>query len=272
MKSIAVLMPCYNGMPYVEEAILSVINQTYKKWELFVYDDGSTDGSFEVVTHFSKLDSRIHVISSNSNRGIPAARNILLERVSDHFFAVAWLDSDDFARPGRLEVQLSYLLDNGLDVCGSSVTVVDEASKVLGVRKFPVDHDAILKKISRTNPFAQSTILIRRDAICLVGSYDFNLPRAQDYDYWFRLLDAGLRAGNIVEPLVCFRSHDLQGRTINDRLSISSSIRVRLRYIVRRRFFSFLGVYAIAIYCLVYFCPKNVRQKVSLWWSHFSRS
>ncbi len=108
MPRISVIMPMYNGLPYVSEAIESIINQTFQDWELLVVDDGSTDGSPEVVRGFAAKDSRIKLIPNNSGtKGEGPARNVGIDNARDEY--VAMMDADDISLPERLELQTAFM-------------------------------------------------------------------------------------------------------------------------------------------------------------------
>jgi glycosyltransferase involved in cell wall biosynthesis len=107
MTCISVVLPCYNRVDFLAKSVPSVLNQTYKDWELIVVDDGSSDGT---ATYTSEIkDSRVHYIRQE-NAGVAAARNagILASRGE----WIALLDSDDYWMPGKLEAQLDFHQQN----------------------------------------------------------------------------------------------------------------------------------------------------------------
>lgn len=112
---ISVIIPVFNSDLFLEEAIRSVISQTYTFWELLLIDDGSTDESGNICDKFSQIDSRIHVVHQN-NKGVSAARNTGLKNANGSY--ICFLDSDDYLYPDFLEVLLSSFCDNtSLAVC-----------------------------------------------------------------------------------------------------------------------------------------------------------
>lgn len=109
---VSIIMPCYNAARFIDEAIASVLAQTEASWELIVIDDGSTDGSAEIVRRFT--DPRIRLITQ-ANAGVSAARNAGLASSRGEF--VAFLDADDRMRPDRLQLPLTILAgDPSLDL------------------------------------------------------------------------------------------------------------------------------------------------------------
>lgn len=109
--SVSIILPTYNSDAFITETIDSVINQTHKKFELIIIDDCSTDGTNNIIKNYSKIDSRIKIISLDKNNGRPAApRNIGIRR--SIYNLIAFIDSDDIWHPQKLEKQLEVIQKN----------------------------------------------------------------------------------------------------------------------------------------------------------------
>ena len=132
-------MPVHNSERYIEDAIRSVISQTYENWELLVIDDASTDASKSIAMKIAETDSRIKVFSNPTPTGYPATpRNMAIEMAKGRY--IAFLDSDDVWLPNKLEHQLPYFnKSNRIGVVFSSYEKVDEkltrASRVVKAGK-----------------------------------------------------------------------------------------------------------------------------------------
>lgn len=107
---VSIIMPNYNSEKYLEEAIKSVINQTYKNWELVIADDCSTDRSVEVIKQFN--DERIKLLSTGKNAGAAVARNKAIDNAKGKW--IAFLDSDDLWNPEKLEKQLAFMTNKNV--------------------------------------------------------------------------------------------------------------------------------------------------------------
>lgn len=103
---VSVIVPVYNVAPYLEDALNSVLDQTYEHLEIIIIDDGSTDGSGEICDEYRKRDNRIHVVHQE-NKGLSAARNAGLDHMSGAF--VAFLDLDDLYHPEFIRTTLQAL-------------------------------------------------------------------------------------------------------------------------------------------------------------------
>ena len=112
LKKVSIIIPVYNMKDYLEEAIESVISQTYKNIEIIIIDDGSNDGSEKICDDYSRLDSRIKVIHQE-NKGLSAARNKGLEIMTGDY--VAYLDPDDVYHPKMIEMLHDKMINEDVD-------------------------------------------------------------------------------------------------------------------------------------------------------------
>ena len=246
---VSVVMPNFDGARHIEESIQSIINQSYKNWELVICDDGSTDNSWEIIERLAKNDERISIYKNKTNLGNPKNRNKLLSLVSVDTVYIAVLDSDDVALPHRLQSQIKFLEDNQeVGLVGSAITIIDEHSKDQGIRTYPTTHKDISKKIMMFDPFAQPAVMVRSAALKQVGLYDENLARCQDYDLFTRFIKKGIKTANLSEPLTKFRIHSNQGKYQNIRKAFKYSFIVRNRYLFSKQFFSLQGFFMWGVY------------------------
>ncbi len=246
---VSVVMPNFNGMPHVTTSVQSIINQTYPHWELIICDDGSTDTSYEALTDFAKQNPQVHVYKNEKNLGNPQTRNRLFSLVSSDAKYIAVLDSDDLAEPTRLETQVRFLENNSdISLVGTAVTIINENGEAQGLRTYPETHREILKKIMVFDPFAQPSVLMRKSSLMLVGLYDEELARCQDYDLFIRFVKAGFTTANLKEPLTKFRIHSNQGKYQNIRKAFMHSFKVRSRYLFSKQFFTLPGFFMWGIY------------------------
>ncbi|NJC25883.1 glycosyltransferase family 2 protein [Neolewinella antarctica] len=180
---ISVVMPMYNGEPYVVAAIESVLQQTFADWELLVIDDGSADGGPALVRNtFS--DPRIRLLANDGNQGVAYTRNAGIAASRGEF--LAWLDCDDLITPDRLETQLSYLSDHPeLGACGSWIQLFGAGKETTGR---PPESPAVLRAFLLFTPIIpNATVMLRVELVRKFGlEYDITLPVAEDYDFVLR--------------------------------------------------------------------------------------
>jgi len=136
--TISVLMPVYNREQFLERAVNSILEQAYTNWKLFIYDDGSSDKTTDIIAKLIYQDSRIYAIYGGHNKGVAFARNRLLEHCPTKY--ACWLDSDDTIHPQRIEKQVA-VINNNLVFCGWENFQKKQKGTTLGFATlmFPVD-------------------------------------------------------------------------------------------------------------------------------------
>lgn len=200
---VTVLMSVYNGLPYLPEAIDSILQQTFQDFQFLIVDDASTDGTGEILAEYSRRDPRIQILTNEQNRGLGYSLARGVEAATTPW--IARLDADDIAVPNRLELQMGYITQNSdLDILGGYALIINSSKQVVDERKVPICHEEITRLIW-TNPFLHSTVMFRREAIARVGSYSGRVRKRQDYELWFRCAAAGLKFANLPIPLIYYR-------------------------------------------------------------------
>ncbi len=185
--AISVVMPVFNASRHLDDAVRSILAQTFTQFELIAVDDGSADDSLAIVRRLAALDGRVRVIELG-RRGIVAALNRGIGESSGAF--IARMDSDDIARPDRLARQLSFLLARPqIAAVGSAYDVIDDSGAIVKTIEPPTDPDQIAATLQRTNCVAHPTAMIRRSALGDVMPYRSAYRLAEDYDLWLRLAE-----------------------------------------------------------------------------------
>lgn len=200
---VTVFIPAHDREAFVGAAIDSVLAQTWRDLECLVIDDGSRDGTRDVVR--ARADPRVRLIENGENRGIPRTRNRGIDEARGEYLAI--LDSDDLARPHRIERQVAFLDTHpAVAGVGSWARVVDSEGRPLRLQKCPTTSPGL----AFTNMFRcaprQSTLMFRREVL-LRQRYREDCPVSQDLELFGRLArHEGLAA--IPEDLVLLRQHD----------------------------------------------------------------
>ena len=203
---VTVLMSVYNGMPYIEDAIESILRQTFTDFKFLIFDDASTDGTGDLLATYAIKDRRIQVIANDRNCGLGAnlARGVDMAETP----WIARMDADDLALSNRLELQLNYVFSHPhVSILGGYAIDINSQGQIVSERKVPLAHHQI-KKLVWTNPFIHGTVMFNRESILKVGSYSGKLAKRQDYELWFRCAKAGLEFANLPTPLIHYRFTD----------------------------------------------------------------
>src|SRR5437764_4747886 len=203
---ISVILPVYNGVPYLAEAVRSIQNQTLSDFELLAIDDGSTDGSASYLQQAVRCDSRISVIA-NPKKGLVEALNLGLELARGKF--IARMDADDVSAAIRFKRQIDFLnASPSIAVVGSAITLINGAGRAIGAIDFPTEPAHVDAALERMDcPVAHASVMARRSVITSVGGYRETFRHAEDYDLWLRVGES-YRIGNLSERLMCYRRHD----------------------------------------------------------------
>jgi glycosyltransferase involved in cell wall biosynthesis len=205
---VSVVMPVYNCRAYVAHAVRSILSQTFGNFELILIDDGSTDGSSQILDELARSDHRI-ILLRHPNAGMTRAMNEGVERARGEF--IARMDADDISLPTRLQKQLAYLQVHPECVAvGSAIVMMDSYGNPLYLSRWPESHedsDAALLRGESDGGLAHPTAMIRTTSIRTIGGYREKYKYAQDKDLWLRLGEIGWLA-NLAEPLVKYRMHE----------------------------------------------------------------
>lgn len=202
---ITIFSPNFNGSKFIRETIESILNQTYSNFEYIIIDDCSTDNSWQIIKEYAKIDERIKIFRNEKNLKIVKTRNKGFELSSPKAKYYAIIDSDDVALSNRIEIQVKFL-ENNLEygLVGSNIIIIDKNSDIIGYRKYPSDDEEIRKVITRYDPFAQPSIMLRKEVIDKIGNYDEQWQVSQDYDYFLRI-GRYWKLKNIEKPLIKYR-------------------------------------------------------------------
>jgi glycosyltransferase involved in cell wall biosynthesis len=204
--SVSVLMPVHNGGSYLKEAIESILNQTYIDFEFIIINDGSTDGSKEIIKQF--YDDRIVYIENDTNKGLIESLNKGIDAARGNF--IARMDSDDIALPIRLEAQVRYMNEHPeTAVLASRIIFIDESGKETG--DWPLDGEttdekSIKKAMVKENCIAHPSVMVKGKLLKEL-KYDKRQKNVEDYDLWLRMLNHGLIINKISAPLLLYRRH-----------------------------------------------------------------
>lgn len=189
---VSVVMSVYNGMPYLEAAARSVLEQEFADLELVLINDGSSDGSGELMHRLAAEDSRV-VLIEQENQGLAKSLNTGIAHARGEF--IARQDSDDISLPGRLAAQVEVMRhDPQAAVVGSWYQRIDKDGIVFGEVRHPdrMDHLFRLLMLGRA-PFPHGSAMIRRSVLDEHGAYNPGFRYAQDFELWMRLVAAGCK-------------------------------------------------------------------------------
>lgn len=203
---VSVITPAYNAARYVEHTLESAVRQTFADFELLLVDDGSTDQTREIAERYARRDPRI-VVMCQANRGIASARNAAMARARGRYFAL--LDSDDLWFPTYLAEQIA-ILEQRPDIDVLSANALNFGGPRDGEPLLAVSGGADIRPVSllrlvEVEDSMSIMSVFRREVVESVGTFDENLRRSEDYDFWLRSACAGFHVAINPRPLGLYR-------------------------------------------------------------------
>lgn len=204
MIRVSVLVPVFNSAKYLRAAIESIRVQSFADFELIVLNDGSTDGSSELIRDLAAGEPRMRVIE-RANRGLITTRNELLSEARGEF--VAWMDSDDVAEVDRLRRQIQVFEADPQLVCvGTNVRLIDPDGFPLGYEHYP-ESDAEIRRVQLNGGgFHFPSTMQRRSVALATGGFREPFRIGEDLDFLLRIAEQG-RVSNIADELYLYRQH-----------------------------------------------------------------
>jgi len=210
---VSVIMPVYNCETFIDEAISSIVNQTYENLEIIVIDDNSYDGTIEKLRLWQNQDSRIQLFINETNLGI--SKNLNLGIVNSRGKYIARMDGDDICFLNRIFEQVAYMEQNpGVDMVGAGYEFLNGTKKMVP----QTDHERIKVGMLFCTQFAHPTVMFKSESVKkLKRLYNPAWTDTEDYEYWAYLKSEGFVFGNIAKPLLLYRTHEGNNSLKNSR-------------------------------------------------------
>ena len=251
--SVSIITPMYNCEAFLSQTINSILNQTYKNWDLFLIDDNSTDNTLGIAQSFSNKYSNIKLLKNSTNLGAAISRNLGTEKSKGDF--IAFLDADDLWKPEKLEKQLDFVKRYNFDVCFSSYELINEKGEKLNktVKALPV---LSYKKLLKSNYVGNLTGLY--DVKTLGKIQTTNLRKRQDWLLWLEAIKrSGKPAKGIQESLAYYRVR-------KDSMSSNKLKLLKYNYWVYRKGLKFSIIKSIYFFILFLFEQFFVKSKQTI--------
>lgn len=198
---ISVLIPTFNVENFIEEAIKSIMDQTYKNLEIIIVDDCSTDSTYSILLNLASFDKRIKLFRNVENKKIVESLNFAISQASGKYYAR--MDGDDVSLPERIEKQYNFLLRNPeIDLVGLNVIMIDENGHLIQEVKYLENHKDIISASRYVSPIPHFW-LTKKSVYDKLGSY--RIPTVEDYDFILRAIDNGFKLANLQLSLYLLR-------------------------------------------------------------------
>ena len=259
---ISVVMPAHNVQKYINSAIESVLNQSFKKLELIIVNDASTDKTLDIIRSFAKKDSRIKVVNNDTILNIARSLNKGISLASSNI--IARMDADDIALPNRLELQYKLINSSkNIAVVGSDIVIIDPVGNKIGLRKYPESSGELKNCLFKYSPFAHPVVMFKKDMFEEVGGYNPKYSPTEDLDLWFRL-GRKHQFKSIRQTLLKYRVHEKSSShsMIKDLEILVFKIRFDAisKYGYRPNLYDI--IYNLFEFIIIWFTPEKIRISV----------
>ena len=201
MKKVSIIIPCYNQEKYIEEALQSATNQTYKNIEIVCIDDCSKDNSFKIIEKFTKTNQNIVFCKNENNMGVIATRNKAISLCTGEY--ILPLDADDIIEPTYIEKAVKILDANqNIGIVYCNTRFLGKINENLNCGEFNNSDFLYYNCIC-------CTALFRKTDFFKAGGYKESMNIGhEDHDLWLSILEQGLDAYKIDETLFYYRKHN----------------------------------------------------------------
>jgi glycosyltransferase involved in cell wall biosynthesis len=240
-KLISVVMPVYNSQEYIREAIESILNQTYRKFELIIVYDESQDKSLDIIEEYNQKDDRIILLKRKKGTLVTALNDGIKIAKGEY---IARMDADDISYPNRFEKQVDYLNKHpNIFMLGTNYrTIYEDGITDKGRKKYEgadrrskesIDNENCFLSINEAQKFIHPTIMIKKELFDIVGLYKQYI--LEDIELYFRTASYGLGIAKIEEELLDYRARDdSKSSTENRARQTREIIEMKVKYIINK--------------------------------------
>jgi teichuronic acid biosynthesis glycosyltransferase TuaG len=243
---VSIITPTYNSAFFIENTLVSILNQTHQNWELLITDDCSTDETWQLLQEYTKKDNRIKAFQIAKNSGAGIARNNSIKNASGRF--IAFCDSDDQWKPDKLEKQIDFMFSKNCALTYTSYDTIDEEGNPIG--------------IIHAQPFLTYKLMLRNNYIgCLTAIYDTEkvgklympeIRKRQDWALWLSILKKSDKAYGLNKSLAIYRNH-------NNSISTNKFKLIKYNYAIYKeveKFSTIKSIIRLIIFLFFYFQTK----------------
>jgi glycosyltransferase involved in cell wall biosynthesis len=225
---VSIIIPAYNAADLIGDALDSIAQQTYPNWQVVVTEDGTHDGTEQILDTFGQQvgHARVDYWRNPVNQGVSATRNHSMARATGQY--LAFLDHDDLWKPDHLERLITRLEETGADFAYAPADFFhSETRAILGVHgPRPVELESFPDSLFDRCYIPVAGAVIRREAANRIGGFDSRCQPTEDLDYWLRCIEAGLRIEYIPEVTNGYRQHNPKAITANKAKILEGHARV----------------------------------------------
>lgn len=230
VPEISVVMPVFNSAPFLAAAVRSILEQTYENFEFVIVDDGSTDGSAQILNSLD--DSRIVLFTNSENKGLIYSLNFGISVARGRY--IARMDADDIAVKFRLQKQVDFLKKHPeCAVCGTWARLMDAQGKLGRTWKRVTQPDEVHAALFFQSPLIHPTVMGKSE-VFKAHPYNSEAAHCEDYALWLELAERGYRLCNLGEVLLHYRVHGSNISVVKAQIQRQHADEMLQRHLMRR--------------------------------------
>tara|TARA_Y100001935_G_scaffold83395_2_gene69377 strand:+ start:11630 stop:12460 length:831 start_codon:yes stop_codon:yes gene_type:complete len=252
---VSVVMPCFNAQEYIEETLLSVLNQSHSKLEIIIVDDCSTDKTTKIINNYIKKDPRIKLYKMKKNFGGPAGpRNYGLKKSSGNY--IAFIDSDDIWHPSKIEIQIKTLQKENFKFCSTEVLSFKSKFKYKWFNAIDINQEFLVKRLKnlliKNYIISGSSVLVEKNILKNIYFNESNEYKAvEDYHFWLQVHEINnISSIHLSCPLVFYRNREesISSNKFNQALKIYNLLK---NFKIDGKKFMFFNYYYFFTYVII---------------------
>ncbi|MBI2596890.1 glycosyltransferase [Candidatus Daviesbacteria bacterium] len=265
---ITVLMPAYNMELHIDQAIESILDQTFHNFELIIIDDASSDKTRNIIKAYMKKDARIKMIINKKNLKLAGSLNEGIEKAKTQI--IARMDPDDISDPERLITQFKFLKEHPrVAIVGTNIQIINNEGKIISKREYPTTSAELKKIMFRYSPFAHPAIMFRKNIFEEFGGYDETMKVCEDIDLWFKI-GSKYEFANIPKILLTYRLLSTSGTHSNLKTVEILGFKIKFNAIYKYHYKP--SIYDILYNLLEFISLWFIPDKIRIWSYNFLRS
>ncbi|WP_170830767.1 glycosyltransferase [Pseudobutyrivibrio sp. ACV-2] len=244
----------------MKKAIESILAQSFRDFELIIFDDGSVNNVKGIIDEYAKRDTRIVFIREEVHHGLAYGLNHMVKIANGKY--LARMDADDISSPSRFEKEYTFL-ENHLEYgfVGGNLLLMDDTDKVYGKRKYP--KKPVNKDFLKYQPYAHPTIMFRKCVLSMDNPYGSNNKsrRGEDYQLFMNLTAAGIKGFNLQEDLLYYREtkDSYNRRKLSDQLA---EVVIRWNGFKKLGLNPWLEIYYVIKPLIVWMVPNRIAFRI----------
>jgi glycosyltransferase EpsE len=260
LPRVSVLMGAYNEEARLKDTIDSILSQTYINFEFVIVDDGSKDGTAEILRRYATADRRIVIVKNPQNIGLTKSLNRGLEQVKGEF--VARIDAGDISYQDRLAKQVEFLLKNeNISIVGTNAYWINTKKEIIGICRFPLKPSDVKNRLyGQTSIALHPSLMIRTQLFKIIGPFNALNPTSMEYELYFRTIYNGYNIANLPEYLMDILRDDKGISVKHIKREFIEQYKLRVKYLPH--FFNLNNIFNTVLSFFFIIIPSALLKKI----------